>query len=207
MELKTQKDKASYSIGVSIGKNLKDQKVDITTDILVKGLLDAYTGAKTQLTEKEMGDVLTQFQQEIMAKAQEEAAKKGGENKTKGEKFLADNKNKPGVKSTPSGLQYSVITEGTGPKPTASSTVKVHYTGKLIDGTTFDSSVDRGEPVEFPLNGVIKGWTEGVQLMSKGSKYKFYIPAELAYGDRGAGNAIGPNETLVFEVELLDIVK
>ncbi|GDX64648.1 MAG: FKBP-type peptidyl-prolyl cis-trans isomerase [Ignavibacteria bacterium] len=207
MELKTQKDKASYSIGVSIGKNLKDQKVDITTDILVKGLLDAYTGAKTQLTEKEMGDVLTQFQQEIMAKAQEEAAKKGGENKTKGEKFLADNKNKPGVKSTPSGLQYSVITEGTGPKPTASSTVKVHYTGKLIDGTTFDSSVDRGEPVEFPLNGVIKGWTEGVQLMSKGSKYKFYIPAELAYGERGAGNAIGPNETLVFEVELLDIVK
>ncbi|MFN5007226.1 MAG: FKBP-type peptidyl-prolyl cis-trans isomerase [Ignavibacteria bacterium] len=207
MELKTQKDKASYSIGVSIGKNLKDQKVEITTDILVKGLLDAYTGAKTQLTEKEMGDVLTQFQQEIMAKAQEEAAKKGGENKTKGEKFLADNKNKPGVKSTPSGLQYSVITEGTGPKPTASSTVKVHYTGKLIDGTTFDSSVDRGEPVEFPLNGVIKGWTEGVQLMSKGSKYKFYIPAELAYGDRGAGNAIGPNETLVFEVELLDIVK
>jgi len=207
MELKTQKDKASYSIGVSIGKNLKDQKVEITTDILVKGLLDAYTGAKTQLTEKEMGDVLTQFQQEIMAKAQEEAAKKGGENKTKGEKFLADNKNKPGVKSTPSGLQYSVITEGTGPKPTASSTVKVHYTGKLIDGTTFDSSVDRGEPVEFPLNGVIKGWTEGVQLMSEGSKYKFYIPAELAYGERGAGNAIGPNETLVFEVELLDIVK
>lgn len=207
MELKTQKDKASYSIGVSIGKNLKDQKVDITTDILVKGLLDAYTGAKTQLTEKEMGDVLTQFQQEIMAKAQEEAAKKGGENKTKGEKFLADNKSKPGVKTTASGLQYSVITEGTGPKPTASSTVKVHYTGKLIDGTTFDSSVDRGEPVEFPLNGVIKGWTEGVQLMSKGSKYKFYIPAELAYGERGAGNAIGPNETLVFEVELLDIVK
>jgi FKBP-type peptidyl-prolyl cis-trans isomerase FklB len=207
MELKTQKDKASYSIGVSIGKNLKDQKVEINTDILVKGLLDAYTGAKTQLTEKEMGDVLTQFQQEIMAKAQEEAAKKGGENKSKGEKFLAENKNKPGVKTTPSGLQYSVISEGTGPKPTASSTVKVHYTGKLIDGTTFDSSVDRGEPVEFPLNGVIKGWTEGVQLMSKGAKYKFYIPSELAYGDRGAGNAIGPNETLVFEVELLDIVK
>ena len=207
MELKNQQDKASYSIGVSIGKNLKDQKVDIQTDILVKGLLDAYTGAKTQLTEKEMGDVLTQFQQEIMAKAQEEAAKKGGENKSKGEKFLADNKNKPGVKTTPSGLQYSVISEGSGPKPTASSTVKVHYTGKLIDGTTFDSSVDRGEPVEFPLNGVIKGWTEGVQLMSKGAKYKFYIPSELAYGERGAGNAIGPNETLVFEVELLDIVK
>ena len=207
MELKTQKDKASYSIGVSIGKNLKDQKVEINTDILVKGLLDAYTGAKTQLTEKEMGDVLAQFQQEIMAKAQEEAAKKGGENKSKGEKFLADNKNKPGVKTTPSGLQYTVISEGTGPKPTASSTVKVHYTGKLIDGTTFDSSVDRGEPIEFPLNGVIKGWTEGVQLMSKGSKYKFFIPSDLAYGDRGAGNAIGPNETLIFEVELLDIVK
>lgn len=207
MELKTQKDKASYSIGVSIGKNLKDQKVEIQTDILVKGLLDAYTGAKTQLTEKEMGEVLAQFQQEIMAKAQEEAAKKGGENKSKGEKFLADNKNKPGVKTTPSGLQYTVISEGTGPKPTASSTVKVHYTGKLIDGTTFDSSVDRGEPIEFPLNGVIKGWTEGVQLMSKGSKYKFFIPSDLAYGDRGAGNAIGPNETLIFEVELLDIVK
>ena len=207
MELKTQQDKVSYSIGVSIGKNLKDQKAEVNPDILLQGLRDAYTGAKTTLTEKEMGDVLGQFQQEMMAKAQAEASKKGSENKTKGEKFLAENKGKAGVKTTASGLQYQVISEGSGPKPTASSTVKVHYTGKLIDGTTFDSSVDRGEPVEFPLNGVIKGWTEGVQLMSKGAKYKFFIPADLAYGDRGAGNAIGPNETLVFDVELLDIVK
>jgi FKBP-type peptidyl-prolyl cis-trans isomerase len=141
----------------------------------------------------------------MMAKAQAESQKKGEGNKVKGEKFLAENKNAKGVTTTASGLQYSVIKEGTGPKPTASSTVKVHYTGKLLDGTTFDSSVDRGEPVEFPLNGVIPGWTEGLQLMNKGAKYKLYIPANLAYGDRGAGNAIGPNETLIFEVELLEI--
>jgi len=150
---------------------------------------------------------LTQFQQEIMAKAQAEAAQKGDENKKKGEKFLADNKSKPGVKTTPSGLQYSVISEGTGPKPTASSTVKVHYTGKLIDGTTFDSSVDRGEPVEFPLNGVIKGWTEGVQLMNKGAKYRFYIPQQLAYGPSSPTELIPPYSVLIFEVELLDIEK
>ncbi len=205
MDPKSQKDKISYSIGASIGKNLKDQKADITPEILLLGLKDAYTGAKTTLTEREMGEVLGQYQQEMMAKTQAESQKKGEGNKVKGEKFLAENKSAKGVTTTASGLQYSVIKEGTGPKPTASATVKVHYTGKLLDGTTFDSSVDRGEPVEFPLSGVIPGWTEGLQLMNKGAKYKLYIPANLAYADRGAGNAIGPNETLIFEVELLEI--
>jgi FKBP-type peptidyl-prolyl cis-trans isomerase len=205
MELKTQKDKVSYSIGASIGKNLKDQKADISTDALLQGLKDSYSAAKLQLTEQEMSAVLSQYQQELMSKAQEESKKKGSENKVKGEKFLADNKSKPGIKTTASGLQYQELKAGSGPKPAATSTVKVHYTGTLIDGTKFDSSVDRGEPVEFPLNGVIPGWTEGLQLMSKGAKYKFFIPSNLGYGERGAGNAIGPNETLIFEVELLDI--
>jgi len=205
MDVKNPKDKISYSIGASIGKNLKEQKADITPEILLMGLKDAFTGATTTLTDREMGEVLGQYQQEMMAKSQVESQKKGDVNKVKGEKFLAENKNAKGITTTASGLQYSVITEGAGAKPSATSTVKVHYTGKLLDGTTFDSSVDRGEPVEFPLNGVIPGWTEGLQLMNKGAKYKFYIPANLAYAERGAGNSIGPNETLVFDVELLEI--
>ena len=146
---------------------------------------------------------MTKLQAAQQAKTAEQATK----NKAEGDKFLAANKTKPGVKTTASGLQYSVVKEGTGKKPTAESTVKVHYTGTLLDGTKFDSSVDRGEPAQFPLNGVIAGWTEGLQLMSVGSKYKFFIPYDLAYGERGAGADIKPYSALVFEVELLEILK
>jgi FKBP-type peptidyl-prolyl cis-trans isomerase len=147
------------------------------------------------------------LQQEMQEKAAAERGAASKTNREKGEKFLAENKGKEGVMSTASGLQYKVVRQGTGAKPTASNTVKVHYEGKLLDGKVFDSSYQRNEPIEFPLNGVIAGWTEGVQLMSVGSKYTFFIPSDLAYGEQGGGGDIGPNEVLVFDVELLDITK
>ena len=198
------KDTASYAVGMQIGKSLKDQGLDLDIDQLVSGLRDMMAG-KALLTDAELTTAMTSLQQASMAKQQAEASKKGEVNKIKGEAFLTKNKKKPGVMVTPSGLQYEVLVEGKGKKPTKENKVKVHYTGKLIDGTVFDSSVERGEPIEFPLSGVIAGWTEGVQLMAVGSKYMFYIPSNLAYGTNGAGQSIGPNETLTFEVELLDI--
>ncbi|MBC8124618.1 MAG: FKBP-type peptidyl-prolyl cis-trans isomerase [Candidatus Kapabacteria bacterium] len=203
---KSSKDTASYAVGMQIGKSLKDQGLDLDIDQLVGGLRDMVAG-KALLTDAELTAAMTALQQAAMAKQQEVASKKGEINKVKGEAFLAENKKKPGVMVTPSGLQYKVLVEGKGKKPTKENKVKVHYTGKLIDGTVFDSSVERGEPIEFPLSGVIAGWTEGVQLMPVGSKYMFYIPSNLAYGTNGAGQSIGPNETLTFEVELLDITK
>lgn len=202
----TPNDSSSYAVGMQIGKSLKDQGLDLSVDQLVSGLRDMMAG-KPKLTDQELQACMTVLQQQAMAKQQAEAGKKGEVNKVKGEAFLAENKKKSGVMVTPSGLQYSVVVEGKGKKPTKDNTVKVHYTGKLIDGTVFDSSVQRGEPIEFPLSGVIAGWTEGVQLMTVGSKYMFYIPSNLAYGTNGAGQSIGPNETLIFEVELLDITK
>ena len=198
------KDTASYAVGMQIAKSLKDQGLDLDIDQLVSGLRDMMAG-KALLTDAELTTAMTSLQQASMAKQQAEASKKGEVNKIKGEAFLPENKKKPGVMVTPSGLQYEVLVEGKGKKPTKENKVKVHYTGKLIDGTVFDSSVERGEPIEFPLSGVIAGWTEGVQLMAVGSKYMFYIPSNLAYGTNGAGQSIGPNETLTFEVELLDI--
>ena len=198
------KDTASYAVGMQIAKSLKDQGLDLDIDQLVSGLRDMMAG-KALLTDAELTTAMTSLQQASMAKQQAEASKKGEVNKIKGEAFLTENKKKPGVMVTPSGLQYEVLVEGKGKKPTKENKVKVHYTGKLIDGTVFDSSVERGEPIEFPLSGVIAGWTEGVQLMAVGSKYMFYIPSNLAYGTNGAGQSIGPNETLTFEVELLDI--
>jgi len=206
MKPKTAKDSSSYAVGMQIGKSLKDQGLDLDVNMLVAGLQDMVAG-KAILTEAELATCMTSLQQQAMAKQQAEAAVKGEGNVKKGEAFLAENKKKSGVMVTPSGLQYKVVTEGKGKKPTKENTVKVHYTGTLIDGTVFDSSVTRGEPIEFPLGGVIAGWTEGVQLMTVGSKYMFYIPSNLAYGANGAGQSIGPNETLVFEVELLDITK
>ncbi len=203
--LKTQKDKVSYGIGVQIGKNMKDQKIDIDMKILAEALKAAFTGAKLSMTDEEISQTMQQFQTEMMAKQEAEAKSQSSEARKKGEAFLAENKTKPGVKSTASGLQYIVITEGTGPIPKAESTVSVHYTGTLLDGKKFDSSVDRGTPAEFPVGGVIKGWTEALQLMKVGSKWKLFIPTDLAYGDRGAPGAIGPGEVLVFEVELLAI--
>jgi FKBP-type peptidyl-prolyl cis-trans isomerase FklB len=202
----TAKDTTSYAVGQQIGKSLVDQGLDLNLDMLLAGLRDMMSG-KPLLSDEALQEAMMKLQQETMARMQAESAKKGEAAKGKGEAFLAENKKKAGVMTTPSGLQYKVVTEGKGKKPTKENTVKVHYTGTLIDGTVFDSSVKRGEPIEFPLGGVIAGWTEGVQLMSVGSKYTFYIPSELAYGPNGAGGTIGPNETLIFEVELLDITK
>ncbi len=203
---KNEADTMSYAVGMQIAKSLMDQSLDLNVDMLTAGLRDMMAG-KALMTMDDVNTAMMALQAKQMEKMQAEAAVKGKENKTKGEAFLAENKKKPGVLQTESGLQYKVIKQGTGRKPTKDNTVKVHYTGTLIDGTEFDSSVRRGEPIEFPLANVIKGWTEGVQLMPIGSKYMFYIPADLAYGANGAGQSIGPNETLIFEVELIDIVK
>src|SRR5689334_13019724 len=198
--LKDQKDKVSYSIGVNIGMNLSRQKVPINADALSAGVRDGIAG-KPQMTDAEMKETMTAFEKDMMEK-QKEAGEK---NAVDGTKYLEENKKKEGVKTTPSGLQYKSLKEGTGPQPKATDTVTVNYRGTLIDGTEFDSSYKRGEPATFPLNGVIKGWTEGLQLMKKGSKYQFFIPSTLAYGERSPGAGIPANSTLIFEVELLDV--
>jgi len=203
--LKTQKDTVSYSIGVDIGKKMKSQSLDVNADLVGKGIRDALSGSVLVLTDKQMHDALMSFQQEMMAKQAENMKKVGEKNKKEGEAFLAENKKKPGVVTLPSGLQYKVIKEGTGKMPTAKDTVTTHYRGTLINGKVFDSSYDRGEPATFPVGGVIKGWTEALQLMKVGSKWQLFIPSELAYGERGTGQDIGPNATLIFDVELLDV--
>jgi FKBP-type peptidyl-prolyl cis-trans isomerase FklB len=201
-------DSVSYSIGMYMAQNLKQGGMtDINTALLTQGLNDALKGANTKLSMTQMGQVLNAYQQKQMAIRNAEATKVSAENKKVGDAFLAENKTKTGVVTTASGLQYSIEKAGTGAKPTATDRVKVHYTGKLLDGKVFDSSVERGEPAVFGVDQVIKGWTEALQLMPVGSKWKLFIPADLAYGDRGAGADIKPGSTLVFDVELLDIVK
>lgn len=190
----------SYAVGMALGKSVKDTGIELDYNAFLQGFKDNMESKKLKLTDEQA----TSYIQEAIAKAQE---KKAADNKAKETKFLEDNGKKPGVKTTASGLQYEVISEGTGLKPQATDTVKVHYTGTLMDGTKFDSSIDRGEPATFPLDQVIPGWTEGIQLMSVGSKYKLYIPSSLAYGESGAGGVIPPNSPLIFEVELLGIEK
>src|SRR6266478_8725767 len=198
-QLKDQKDKVSYSIGINIGLNLSRQKVDINPDVLAAGIKDGLAG-KPQLTQDQIKDVMTQFEKDMEQK--QKAA--GEKNKTEGAKFLEDNKKKPEVKTTASGLQYKVEKEGTGAQPKPTDMVTVNYRGTLIDGTEFDSSYKRGQPATFPVNGVIKGWTEALQLMKVGSKYQVFVPSNLAYGERSVSPELGPNATLIFEVELLD---
>lgn len=202
--LKTQKDKVSYAIGMQVANNLNRQSLDVDPDVLLKGLKDEMAG-KSLMTDAEAHTTMSQVFAELRAKQEEKMKEAGEANKKSGEDFLAANKTKQGVVTTASGLQYKVITQGNGPKPTASDTVVCNYKGTLIDGKEFDSSYKRGEPASFPVSGVIKGWTEALQLMPVGSKYELYIPSELAYGERGAGADIGPNTTLIFEVELLSI--
>jgi FKBP-type peptidyl-prolyl cis-trans isomerase FklB len=205
IELKSQNDSLSYSIGMNVGQNLKMQGFEINTAILAKGMNDILDSIPTIITEEQAQAVLMTAQQQLMAKQQEMTKMQSEKNKKDGEVFLAENKKKEGVVTLPTGLQYRIITKGTGRKPVPTDTVTVHYRGTLIDGTEFDSSIKRGQPATFALNAVIKGWTDGLQLMTVGSKWNLYIPPELAYGDRGAGNVIPPNATLIFEVELLSI--
>ena len=203
--LKTDKEKLSYAIGMNIGQSMKKDSLDIDPAILSRAIKDAVTGSKPAMTEEEARTIVTAFRTEMVKKQQAEAQKAGEANKQAGDKFLAENKTKDGVVTLPSGLQYKVIKQGDGPKPTASDTVVTNYRGTLIDGKEFDSSYKRGQPATFPVGQVIKGWTEALQLMPVGSKWQLYIPSSLAYGDRGAGGDIGPNSTLVFDIELLSI--
>jgi FKBP-type peptidyl-prolyl cis-trans isomerase FklB len=205
--LKTQKDKFSYALGMNIGSGMHRQGVDIDPNILVRGMKDALAGRKLLLTEDEARAAVMQVQNEVRQKQQEKAQAAGAANKKVGDEFLAANKAKDGVVTLPSGLQYKILTAGTGPKPAATDSVVCNYRGTLIDGKEFDSSYKRGQPATFPVNGVIKGWTEALQLMPVGSKWQLFIPPDLAYGERGAGNDIGPDATLIFEVELLSIEK
>ncbi len=208
VQLKNEMDSVSYSIGADIGANFKRSKLDsVNIAAISMGLRDGWDSA-TILDEAAMRSCIEGFMAKTRAAQQAEERAAGEVNIAKGEEFLAENGKKQGVITTPSGLQYEVVTMGTGAKPVATDNVKVHYVGTLIDGTEFDSSVARGEPAEFPVGQVIPGWVEGIQLMPVGSKFKFCIPSDLAYGAGGApGGTIPPNSTLVFEVELLDIVK
>jgi FKBP-type peptidyl-prolyl cis-trans isomerase len=211
-ELKDQKSKVSYTLGVTIGKQFKAGSIDVDADLVVRGLKDILSGAKTALTEEQMTACMTEFQKEMMAKQQEMAAKQAATAKTQGEAnrkagdaFLAANAKKPGVKSTASGLQYKVLKEGTGKTPKVTDTVTTKYRGTLIDGTEFDSTEKHGQPSDtFGVSQVIKGWTEALQLMKEGAKYQLFIPAELAYGDNPRpGGPIQPGSLLIFEIELL----
>jgi FKBP-type peptidyl-prolyl cis-trans isomerase FklB len=199
-QLKDQKDKASYTIGLNIGRNLSRQRVEVNPDVLAAGIRDAIAG-KPQLTDEQQKEVMAQLEKDMEQKQKELAEK----NKAEGAKFLEENKKKPGVKTTASGLQYKVLKEGTGAQPKPTDMVTANYRGTLIDGTEFDSSYKRGQPITIPVNGVIKGWSEGLQLMKVGSKYEFFIPPTLAYGERSPSPEIGPNATLIFEVELLGV--
>ena len=203
--LKDAKDKVSYSIGLDIGNTFKKQKMEINTDILAAGVKDGLSGANPLLTPDEVRAVMMEFSKDMREKAAAANKEAADKNTKEGEKFLAENKTKPGVKTTASGLQYMVEKEGSGSGPKETDTVVVNYRGTLLDGTEFDSSYQRGEPATFPVNRVIKGWTEALQLMKPGGKYKLFIPSNLGYGPGGAGGDIGPNATLIFEVELLNV--
>jgi len=212
--LDTDKAKESYSIGYSIGEDFKQQGVDIDARVLAKGMSDAIAGGEAMLSEEQRREVfaalqkrMMEKQQQMLAEREKEMAAKGEKNLAEGKAFLEENAKKEGVITLDSGLQYQVLKEGKGAPPIKTDNVTVHYHGTLIDGTVFDSSVERGEPATFPVGGVIPGWVEALQLMAPGSKWKLFIPADLAYGERGAGPVIGPNSVLVFEVELLDINK
>lgn len=205
--LATDKDKLSYSIGVDLGKNFKNQGIEVNPETLAKGMQDGMSSDHVQLSDEQMKDVLSKFQKELMAKRSAEFSKKAEENKTKGQSFLSSNKSKAGVVVLPSGLQYKIVQEGNGTKPGKADTVTVEYTGTLIDGTVFDSTEKSGKPATFQVSQVIPGWTEALQLMSPGSTWEVYVPSDLAYGSRSVGGPIGPNETLIFKIHLISVKK
>jgi len=200
-ELNTEKQKLSYALGAYFSQGISQQGVDMDIPAFMQAVEDVLNKAELKLSDEELQAVLTQYQEKLANERNASA----NNNKAAGENFLAENRKKEGVVTLPNGMQYKVLKEGTGPKPKSDSEVKVHYHGTHINGEVFDSSYDRGEPISLSLAQVIKGWQEALPLMSVGSKYQFYIPAELAYGDRGAGTSIGPNEALVFDIELLGI--
>jgi FKBP-type peptidyl-prolyl cis-trans isomerase FklB len=207
---KNRKEKFSYALGMNIGSglgaNLKKQSVEVDSTLVAQGLKDAMSGAKPRLTEEEAKAVLTEVQNDVKKEQQAKMAEAGAKNKTEGEAFLTANKGKEGIVTLPDGLQYKILTAGTGPKPAAADSVVCNYKGTLTNGTEFDSSYKRGQPATFGVSQVIKGWTEALQLMPVGSKWQLFIPANLGYGEKGAGGEIGPDSTLIFEVELLSIV-
>ena len=205
-ELKDLKDRVSYSIGMNIGRDFKMQKLDINPDLVAQGIKDEMSG-KVLMTQEDVKKALDEFKTQMRAKNEARMKELATKNKKEGEAFLAKNKKEKGVVTLPDGLQYKIIKKGTGPSPTKDDTVTVNYRGTLVDGTEFDSSYKRGEPATFPVKGVIPGWTEALPLMKEGAKWRLFIPASLAYGERGAGNVIGPNAVLVFDVELLKVHK
>jgi FKBP-type peptidyl-prolyl cis-trans isomerase len=208
VKLETETQKLSYAIGKDVANNLKSAGVEIDVETFSRALEDVLTGKQLAMTEEEANKVIQDYQTKKMQEMQQASEAEAVKYRAEGEQFLTNNRSKEGVQQTASGLQYSVVKDGSGPKPTATSQVKVHYKGTLLDGTVFDSSYDRGEPATFGLNQVIRGWTEGLQLMSKGAKYMLYIPADLAYGNNPPpGSNIKAGMTLIFEVELLDILK
>lgn len=205
LELNSLKDKVSYGIGLNIGKDFKEQEIDVDVNLLSRGIKDSLAGSEPALSEEQMREAFEAFQKEIVAKQEAKSKAAAEKNLKDGEAFMAENGKKEGVVTLPSGLQYKVIEEGSGKTPAASDTVTVNYRGTLIDGSEFDSSYKRGEPATFPVGGVIPGWTEALQLMKEGAKWQVVIPSNLAYGERGAMPVIGPNSTLVFEVELIKV--
>ncbi len=204
-ELTTLKDKVSYSIGLNIGADFKAQGMDIDADLLALGIKDAVADAQPLLSEEQIRETIMAYQQEMIGKQEAQMKGLAEKNLKEGKEFLARNAEQEGVVVLPSGLQYRIVEEGKGESPTAVDVVTVHYEGRLVDGEVFDSSLQRGEPAVFPVSGVIPGWTEALQLMKEGAKWEIFIPAGLAYGERGAHPVIGPNEVLIFDVELLEI--
>ena len=205
LTLKTQKEKFSYALGMNLGTGMHQQSVEVDPDIVARGMKDALSGAKPLLTEDEAKQVLMEVTAQVRKEQQAKMEQEAATNKKAGDDFLAANKTKEGVVALPSGLQYKVLTQGSGAKPTTEDTVVCNYRGTLINGTEFDSSYKRGQPATFPVKGVIKGWTEALQLMPVGSKWQLFVPADLAYGERSPAPQIPPNSTLIFEVELVSI--
>ena len=207
VELKSFEQKLSYMLGQQTGNNIKESPTEIDIDIFVRGIKDSLKGNKSLLSAEETNQVRQEFSRQVQETRNQKMAALSGKNLKDGEAFLAENKKKEGIVTTDSGLQYKVLKQGDGPKPQSTDKVTVHYRGTLLDGTEFDSSYKRGQPASFQVGGVIRGWTEALQLMNVGSKYQLFIPAGLAYGQRGAGQKIGPNSMLIFDVELLNIEK
>jgi FKBP-type peptidyl-prolyl cis-trans isomerase FklB len=206
-KLNSEKDKVSYMIGYQIGSNFKRDGLEVDLNMVLNGMKEASTGVASPLTAEESQKLMTDLQKNLQAKAEAKQKSDGEKNSKEGKAFLEENAKKKDIVKLPSGMQYKVLTAGKGDSPKATDTVKTHYRGTLINGTEFDSSYKRGQPATFPVNGVIKGWTEALQLMKPGAKWQLFIPSELAYGEGGAGESIGPNSTLIFEVELLSIEK